>query len=71
MREQIICGQRGFEEAAAIESDCPTSVNGGRLQGRMESFQKPFTDAYRRLRRGEISDIVETDSGVHIILRLN
>ena len=32
-------------------------------------MQKPFEDATYSLKVGEISDIVDTDSGVHIIQR--
>ena len=36
------------------------------LQGQM---QKPFEDATYALKVGEISDVISTDSGVHLILR--
>eukprot|EP00631_Chrysoreinhardia_giraudii_P004145 CAMPEP_0197417560 /NCGR_PEP_ID=MMETSP1170-20131217/3568_1 /TAXON_ID=54406 /ORGANISM="Sarcinochrysis sp, Strain CCMP770" /LENGTH=118 /DNA_ID=CAMNT_0042944539 /DNA_START=207 /DNA_END=563 /DNA_ORIENTATION=+ len=63
--------QRAFADAASRSSDCSSYRAGGDLGkfGR-GAMQKPFEDATFALREGEISDIVDTDSGVHIILRL-
>ena len=69
-RRQIVEGEKKFEEIAKTESDCSSARNGGDLgpftRGMM---QKPFEDATFGLKVGELSDIVDTDSGVHIILR--
>ena len=53
------------------ESDCGSF----QTSGEMKSFgrgkmQKPFEEASFALKVGELSDIVSTDSGVHIIYRL-
>ncbi|GBE77197.1 Peptidyl-prolyl cis-trans isomerase pin1 [Sparassis crispa] len=59
-----------FAELAREHSDCSSHSNGGDLglfkPGQM---QKPFEDATYSLKIGEISDVVSTDSGVHLILR--
>ncbi|EMD31131.1 hypothetical protein CERSUDRAFT_120097 [Gelatoporia subvermispora B] len=59
-----------FAQLAGTHSDCSSHANGGDLgmfgPGQM---QKPFEEATYGLKVGEISDVVETDSGVHLILR--
>ncbi|KAG5486247.1 hypothetical protein LSCM1_07370 [Leishmania martiniquensis] len=73
--QQWLCsikeGQVTFEDAARQRSDCGSHARGGDLgffgPGEM---MKPFEDATKSLAVGEISDIVATDSGVHIIKRI-
>lgn len=57
-------------ELAKTYSDCSSAKRGGDLGlfGR-NCMQKPFEDAAFNLKVGEMSDIVETDSGLHLILR--
>ncbi|WOL09648.1 hypothetical protein Cni_G18401 [Canna indica] len=70
LREEIVTGKARFEDLAARFSDCNSAKRGGDLgpfgRGQM---QKPFEEATFALEVGEISDTVDTDSGVHIILR--
>lgn len=51
-------------------SDCSSAKRGGDLGlfGR-GAMQKPFEEAAFALKVGEMSQIVDTDSGVHIIIR--
>ncbi|KAL0280237.1 UNVERIFIED_CONTAM: hypothetical protein PYX00_001590 [Menopon gallinae] len=69
-REQIMSGQASFAELAQQYSDCSSARRGGDLGpfGR-GAMQKPFEQAAFALKVGELSDPVDTDSGVHIILR--
>ena len=68
---QIRSGAATLQQIAQTESDCSSAQRGGDLglfaRGAM---QKPFEDASFALRVGELSAIVDTDSGVHLILRL-
>ncbi|KAH7338872.1 rotamase-domain-containing protein [Rhizoctonia solani] len=59
-----------FAQLAGQHSDCASHKNGGDLgwfgQGQM---QKPFEDGVLALEVGGISDVVDTESGVHLIMR--
>ncbi|KAH9082302.1 hypothetical protein Ae201684P_009628 [Aphanomyces euteiches] len=70
LRAKIVSGESRFADLAVQYSDCSSGTRGGDLgpfgRGMM---QKPFEDATYALQVGELSDIVDTDSGVHIILR--
>ncbi|OTF78901.1 peptidyl-prolyl cis-trans isomerase NIMA-interacting 1-like protein [Euroglyphus maynei] len=68
--EKISNGMATLDELASELSDCSSAKRGGDLgffaRGAM---QKPFEDAAFALKVGELSQVVETDSGVHLILR--
>lgn len=60
-----------FEELARTESDCSSARKGGDLgyfaSGKM---QPNFEKVSFGLKVGELSGILDTSSGVHVILRL-
>jgi NIMA-interacting peptidyl-prolyl cis-trans isomerase 1 len=59
-----------FAAIAAAESHCSSAKRGGDLglfgRGKM---QRPFEEAAFALEVGVLSGVVDTDSGVHLILR--
>ena len=69
-QKQINGSAEKFAELAKVHSDCSSHANNGDLSwfGRGQ-MQKPFEDATFGLEVGEMSDVVSTDSGVHLILR--
>ncbi|EFA83051.1 hypothetical protein PPL_03839 [Heterostelium album PN500] len=70
-RNQIQTGQNSFESLAKQFSDCSSAKHGGMLDAFTRGqMQKPFEDMSFSLQVGQLSDIVSTDSGVHIIERM-
>lgn len=69
-KAQIDSGDKTLQDLAAEYSDCSSAKRGGDLGpfGR-GCMQKAFEDAAFALNVGEMSDIVDTDSGLHLILR--
>lgn len=66
----IDSGEETFEELAEKYSDCSSAKRGGDLGFfQKNQMQKPFEEAAFNIAIGEMSSIVETDSGVHIIKR--
>lgn len=69
-KKKIESGEADFAELAHKYSDCSSYKKGGSL-GKFKRgvMQKPFEDAAFGLKIGEMSGIVDTDSGLHLILR--
>ncbi|XP_017030277.1 putative peptidyl-prolyl cis-trans isomerase dodo [Drosophila kikkawai] len=69
-RNKIVQQEATFDELARSYSDCSSAKRGGDLgkfgRGQM---QPPFEKAAFGLNVGQLSGIVDTDSGLHIILR--
>ncbi|CAH2353014.1 peptidyl-prolyl cis-trans isomerase Ess1p [[Candida] railenensis] len=69
-QSRILNGEIKLSELAETESDCSSHSQGGDLgffgKGQM---QPSFEEATYQLNVGEISDIIESDSGLHLIQR--
>lgn len=70
LQKQILNGEVSLSEVAKTESDCLSHANGGDLgffgKGQM---QPAFEQAAFGLNVGEHSDVIETDSGIHLLQR--
>ncbi|EDK43641.1 peptidyl-prolyl cis-trans isomerase 1 [Lodderomyces elongisporus NRRL YB-4239] len=67
---QILSGEAKFADVAQAESDCSSHARGGDLGffGKRE-MQPAFESTVYSMHVGEISDVIETDSGIHLVQR--
>jgi peptidyl-prolyl cis-trans isomerase C len=70
LRAEIVAKIISFADAAAKYSQCPSASKGGDLGyfARKWMVEEPFAKAAFALKPGEISDVVSTDYGFHLIL---
>lgn len=69
LREQIVTGKVDFAEAAKKNSQCPSAPGGGDIGffPRKGLVEESFAKAAFALKVGEVSDVVQTDYGLHLI----
>lgn len=70
-RKDILRGEVYFADIARAYSDCTSADVGGDLGKFTRGMMlKPFEDVAFKLKVRQVSDIIETESGVHLIMRL-
>lgn len=70
IRNEIVSGKLEFAKAAKDHSQCPSAPKGGDIDFIARKFQnvdEAFAKAAFALKVGDISDVVETEFGVHLI----
>lgn len=68
MRERVISGKASFATLARMYSEDGSAVRGGELDAQpLEGFVQPFSDALEKLKPDQISEVVETEYGFHLI----
>jgi peptidyl-prolyl cis-trans isomerase C len=69
LRAEIVAGSVSFADAAMRHSECPSAPKGGDLGffARKWMVEEPFAKAAFALKVNEISDVVTTDFGLHLI----
>jgi len=70
IRQEIAAGKLDFAEAAKRYSDCPSKQDGGDLGSPFRykfDVLEPFARAAFNMKVGDISDVVQTDNGMHLI----
>jgi peptidyl-prolyl cis-trans isomerase SurA len=68
MRERVIKGETKFSVLARMYSLDGSALYGGEMEpGPSSMYVRPFAEALEKLKPGQISEIVETEFGFHII----
>ena len=70
IRERIVSGKADFAEEAKNHSDCPSGAQGGSLGWFGRGMMVPeFDRAAFEMKKGEVSGVVATEFGYHIIYK--
>ena len=68
MRERIVTGKTRFATLARMYSLDGSAIQGGELEpAPLSGFVKPFADALAELKPGQVSEVVESEFGFHLI----
>src|SRR5262249_19686878 len=70
LRQEILTGKLDFAEAAKKYSQCPSAPQGGDigpLMRKMPNIDEAFSRTAFTLQPNQVSDIVQTDFGYHLI----
>jgi peptidyl-prolyl cis-trans isomerase C len=69
LRQEVLSGKLDFAEAAKTHSQCPSGTEGGDLGffARKGMMEEEFARAAFLLAPGQVSDVVRTEFGVHLI----
>jgi parvulin-like peptidyl-prolyl isomerase len=69
LRQEIVGGKVEFAEAAQKHSQCTSAPNGGDIGyfPRKLAVEEAFAKAAFGLKVGDVSDVIETDYGMHLI----
>lgn len=68
MRERIVTGKTRFATLARMYSVDGSAIRGGELEpAPLAGFVKPFADALAELKPGQVSEVVESEFGFHLI----
>lgn len=68
MRERIVTGKTRFSTLARMYSVDGSAIQGGELEpAPLAGFVKPFADALAELKEGQVSEVVESEFGFHLI----
>ena len=72
MRERIITGKTKFSTMARMYSVDGSAIHGGEMEPTvLAGFVKPFADALSELKPGQVSEVVETEFGFHLIQQID
>ena len=68
MRERVVTGKARFATLARMYSVDGSAIQGGELEpAPLAGFVKSFADALAELKPGQVSEVVETEFGFHLI----